>query len=219
MQKGFWERPALKKRRSASHPVVVMYAQSKLNLIFQKIDYRTVNSILDVGCGNGFFTLPLYQKFRNIIGLDFSSLMLSLIKNNKISLLKADTLFLPFKDYSFDIVFSSNLLHHVDSISKSIREMRRVSKKYIIIIEANRRNLLMHLFSKLKKEENDDKFFSLENLTAKILQENILIIDTFSTGFITPNRTPYILTPFLKKLNIQKNRFGFYNIVIGLLRD
>ena len=219
MQKGFWERPALKKRRSASHPVVLMYSQSKLNLIFQKIEYKAVNNILDIGCGNGFFTVPLYQRFRYVIGLDFSSLMLSLITKDRMSLLKADSLFLPFKDYSFDLVFSSNLLHHVDNVTTSIREMKRVSKRYIIIIEANRLNILMYLFSKLKREEDEDKIFTLENLKAKVSQENILILDAFSTGLITPNRTPYFLTPFLRTLNTKKNRFGLYNVIIGLIEE
>ncbi len=217
MQKGFWERPALKKRRSASHPVVELYSHSILNLIFQKIEYKSYNFILDVGCGNGFFTVPLFRRFRNVIGVDFSSLMLSLIRNYDISLLKADSMSLPFKDCSFDFVFSSNLLHHVKNITTSIQEMKRVSKKFIIIIEANRQNMIMNLFSKLKREEYEDKILTMKNLKTKVSQENISILDAFSTGLISPNRTPYFLTPFLKKLNTKKSRFGFYNIIIGIL--
>lgn len=217
MQKKFWENAALKRRRSASHPVVSIYSTSKLNLIFKRINSLKIKNILEIGCGNGFFTVPLSQKFHNIVALDFSHLMLSLNQKGDFSLICADALTLPFKDFCFDLVFSANLLHHVDNIGTSIREMKRVSKRYIVIIEPNKYNPLIYLFSKLKKEEDIHKIFTLNNLKAIIINEKIKILDAFSTGFISPNRTPqFLIFPF-KKFNETRSRFGLYNIIIGIL--
>ena len=44
-----------------------------------------------------------------------------------------DATHLPFRDHSFDIVLCSEVLEHLDSPSKAIRELARTSKKTIII--------------------------------------------------------------------------------------
>ncbi|MHA1267595.1 MAG: class I SAM-dependent methyltransferase [Candidatus Helarchaeota archaeon] len=214
MQRKFWERSILKKRRSPHHPVVFNYSNSKLHLIFHKIDSKDINTVLEVGCGNGFFSLQLNQKFDYLIGLDFSSLMLSLLKKENIPLICADALFLPLKNYSFDLVFCANLLHHVDSIKVALKEMKRVSKKYITIIEPNRQNPLMYLFFRLKKEEDETKIFSLQNLINLLHEEHFTIIDAFSMGLISPNQTSRFLLPFFRVFEAKKSRFGLYNIII-----
>jgi ubiquinone/menaquinone biosynthesis C-methylase UbiE len=60
---------------------------------------------------------------------------------------------LKFEDNSFDVVFCHALLHHVDDIDRVIGEMKRVSCKWIVLLEPNRNNPLMFLFSLLIKEE------------------------------------------------------------------
>ena len=66
--------------------------------------------ILDVGCGNGFFTY-YFSKLAYTVGIDYSRYMLSI--NPGALLIQGSALALPFKTDSFDLVFCSNLLHHV----------------------------------------------------------------------------------------------------------
>jgi len=54
--------------------------------------------------------------------------------------------YLPFGDRSFDVVFEANLLHHVEDRTEVVREMARVSRRWVILIEPNRYNPLMLAF-------------------------------------------------------------------------
>jgi len=49
LQKTFWERDNLNKRRKPSHPVIRTFAESKITEIEKNSD------LLEVGAGNGFF--------------------------------------------------------------------------------------------------------------------------------------------------------------------
>lgn len=117
-QKKFWDRT--RGRRQPDHPVVRAFAEPKVNFIKESIQEK-IESILDVGCGNGFFTRPL-AKWAKCTALDFSQRMLEL---NPVDAVKVcgDVLSMPFADDSFDLVFCSNLLHHVSDPAAAVLEM------------------------------------------------------------------------------------------------
>ena len=117
--------------------------------------------ILDVGCGNGFFTY-YFSKLAYTVGIDYSRYMLSINPCNP--LIQGSALSLPFRANSFDLFFCSNLLHHVEDLESVVSEMKRVSKKFIVLSEPNRNNPLMALFSVLIREERGQLKFSLSCL-------------------------------------------------------
>src|SRR5262249_9058658 len=117
--------------RSANHPVVRAYADPKIKFIRSHVSLT--GSILDLGCGNGVFTQRLATDGASVVGLDFSLYLLK--QNPGLQLTCGDALALPFRDASFDLVFEANLLHHVADGAGVIREMRRVSRKYIVLLE------------------------------------------------------------------------------------
>jgi len=75
-QKKYWE----KERRSPEHPVIEAFASPKINYIRDYVNLSKNTKLLDVGCGNGFFTIcllrPLFSRIdgepllgvHNIIG-------------------------------------------------------------------------------------------------------------------------------------------------------
>ena len=71
---------------------------------------------------------------------------------------------LRFHDDSFDVVFCHALLHHVKNMDRVVLEMRRVSRKYVVILEPNVLNPLMFLFAASKKEERGALKFTLSYL-------------------------------------------------------
>uniref|UniRef100_A0A6H1ZER6 Putative methyltransferase n=1 Tax=viral metagenome TaxID=1070528 RepID=A0A6H1ZER6_9ZZZZ len=208
-QKNYWERENLIKRRLPEHPCIREYVVPKIKEIQKIIQINKENTFLDVGCGNGFFGY-YFEKICRTTGVDYSEKMIELnpIKNKHIM----DANNLKFKDNSFDIVFCHALLHHIEDIDRVIQEMRRVSKKYIVILEPNRNNPLMFLFSLIIKEERKALNFSLAYLK-KIVSKNLKIIDAFSYGMIVPNKTPKIFLPIVKLFNF-KQPFGMTNFVI-----
>lgn len=209
-QKNYWERENLTKRRLPEHPCIREYVLPKINEIKKIIQINKENTLLDVGCGNGFF-IYYFDTICQTTGVDYSEKMIELnpIKDKHIM----DANNLEFEDNSFDIVFCHALLHHIENIDKVIQEMRRVSKKYIVILEPNRNNPLMFLFSLIVKEERKALQFSLSYLKKVVSRNKLKIIDAFSYGMIVPNKTPIPLLPVVKRFNF-KQPFGMTNFII-----
>lgn len=131
---GFWEEKSLKH-------IDVERIKNAINLI--PTDVKTV---LDVGCGNGIFTNKLKEMSRYdfVVGIDRSKAALHYVKTEKIL---ADIGNLPIKSETFDLVVSMEVLEHlpVESLSKAMNEISRVTKKYILISVPNRENIMNNL--------------------------------------------------------------------------
>ena len=95
--------------------------------------------VLDAGCGPGRFTFILSSfKCKKIFGIDILQdnikIAKKVFKNKNIKYLKADVLNIPFKNETFDFVYSSGVVHHTKNMKKGIKELFRVCKKVDIFI-------------------------------------------------------------------------------------
>jgi len=99
-----------------------------------------VQSILDVGCGNGAFINCLIGRYKTLVGLDLSKEALKYVKTEKI---RGNITSLLFKDESFDLVTCLETLEHLsqEDFEKESTELQRVSKKYIIITVPNQEDI------------------------------------------------------------------------------
>lgn len=90
--------------------------------------------ILEVGVGTGS-SFKDYPPGKQIIAIDASKGMLRLAEkkikayNDQIELHIADAQYLPFRDETFDTIFTSLVLCSVHNPVRGLREMRRVLKK------------------------------------------------------------------------------------------
>jgi ubiquinone/menaquinone biosynthesis C-methylase UbiE len=96
--------------------------------------------LLDLGCGNGRFSILFAKQLGfTITGVDSSAEMIQeSIKNDIESLVKwkvEDSSRLTFDDEAFDVVWISHLLHLVDDPERVISECYRVLKKGGLIID------------------------------------------------------------------------------------
>lgn len=87
--------------------------------------------VLDLGCGTGRFSLPMANRLGfNVTGADSSSDMLAKAQqkdtNSEVNWAPTDAQALTFPEDSFDVVFMSHLLHHVDSPPTVMRECHRI---------------------------------------------------------------------------------------------
>jgi ubiquinone/menaquinone biosynthesis C-methylase UbiE len=210
-QKDYWERKALDERRPPDHPVVRHYALSKIEQIRRYVPLEKDTRLLDVGCGNGFFSYSFGQ-ICNTVGVDFSEKMLSKNPISKKLLMEANHLF--FQDFAFDVVFCHALLHHVENMDGVLGEMKRVSRRYVVVLEPNRNNPLMFLFSALVPEERKALKFSMGFLKETMAQNGLKVIAAFSHGTTVPNKTPAALLPLVKLLDFNYP-FGMTNILIA----
>jgi len=82
---------------------------------------------LDLGCGTGRFTIPIVQMTgARAVGADLSGEMLaqaaSKVATNQVFWVQSDAEGLAFRHGTFDCIFMSLLLHHVDSIDRVLGE-------------------------------------------------------------------------------------------------
>lgn len=209
-QKEYWESDIWDKRRPPSHPVVIEFALPKIQEIRKIVPIHKTTKLLDVGAGDGHLSY-WWDKICQVTAIDFSERMIEMnpVKNKHIM----NATNLRFRDNFFDVVFCCAFLHHVNDLNKIIQEMKRVSKKYIVILEPNRNNPLMFLFLSMVSEERKGLRFSLSFLKRLVKANGLKTISSFSYGLIVPNKTPEFLLPILRLFNF-KFFFGITNVLI-----
>jgi SAM-dependent methyltransferase len=210
-QKDYWERKSLEERRAPDHPVVRDYVTPKIAWIQKFVPMAPSARLLDVGCGNGFFSY-YFDRICQTVGIDYSSQMLS--RNPIRQKFQMDAGCLAFSDVSFDVVFCHALLHHVENMDSILKEMKRVSRKYVVVLEPNPVNPLMFLFSAWVPEERKALSFSPAYLKEKIENAGLILVASCSHGMIVPNKAPAFLLPFLRLFNFP-NPWGMTHILIA----
>ena len=104
-----------------------------------------VKLVADIGCGRGIFFDKLQKKGLQVIGMDPSMVIVNSRKSPFIVQGTCDNT--PFANDLFDVVFCLDVLEHIPEklISDSLRELYRISKKYLIISAASHEDIVENL--------------------------------------------------------------------------
>jgi ubiquinone/menaquinone biosynthesis C-methylase UbiE len=118
--------------------------------LIREIKHLKPQSILDVGCGEGF-TLERLRKEKigkKLVGVDFLDRAIKIGKevHPKLDLRKGSIYDLKFKDNTFDLVICSEVLEHLDDPEKGLDEIARVTGKYAILSVPNEPFFMMGNF-------------------------------------------------------------------------
>lgn len=104
------------------------------------IENNNINTILDIGCGSGYITNIIANKFPHIqiVAIDFSSTIEHGKKiSNQIGLKNITWIqenFFDFKiDKTFDLVLSNGSLHHMPEFDRAVAKLKTHSHRYIMI--------------------------------------------------------------------------------------
>jgi len=105
--------------------------------IFENVSFACPVTVLEVGCGTGrFIELVSREAKSTVVGLDYSPRMLEVAAAKPYSTVRANIALvngkagaLPFKNGSFDLVYSFKTLPHVQDTVKAVGEMARVAKR------------------------------------------------------------------------------------------
>lgn len=107
---------------------------ARVRLVYKLLPKKGVKSILDVGCGDGYLCYCLHKKY-HVEGVDISEKRINRAKklypyiHFKVGALPE----LPYSDSSFDLVTAVETLEHVPELDEAMKELKRVSRKYILI--------------------------------------------------------------------------------------
>jgi ubiquinone/menaquinone biosynthesis C-methylase UbiE len=139
-------------------------------------------------------------------GGDISEFMLenNPLDKRLLKVIDAENLDLP--DGAYDLVYLWEVLHHLKNPAQAVQEMSRVSKRYVVIFEPNRANVLQFLFGLLNPQERGTLRSSKAYLEALTRQAGLEIIACHYCGKIPPNKTPKRLFDVVKRLPFKSSR-------------
>jgi len=112
--------------------------------IMRYLELQLYHVVADLGCGTGYFSVPISSKVKKVYAIDIQKEMLDYleikikknhIKNIKTLLSKDDII--PLQNESVDVLLSVNTLHEFQNRDKIIKEIYRVIKKTgrIVIVD------------------------------------------------------------------------------------
>lgn len=117
------------------YPLRIFFDRVGLNYRKKLSEYLSslfpeTGNVLDVGCDDGTMAILIKEKKPN---LNINGIDIQENRECKIHKKLYDGKKIPYEDNSFDVVMSIDVLHHTNNIKFLLEEMKRVSKKYIIL--------------------------------------------------------------------------------------
>jgi ubiquinone/menaquinone biosynthesis C-methylase UbiE len=109
----------------------------RVEVVFEELLPEDINgkSVLDVGCGTGWFSRRAHERGALVTSLDVGIALLRQTLN-KVQVVPTigDALYLPFNDESFDIVVSSEVIEHTAGPGCAVIEMGRVLRPNGVLV-------------------------------------------------------------------------------------
>ena len=146
-------------------------------------------AVLDVGCGRGYLAEKIaVEHGKDVVGVDI--IIPDALKKGRVKYIEGNIESIPFDDGHFDTVICTHTLEHVQDIGCAVKELRRVTRKRLIIAVPRQReykytfDLHLHFFpytfSLLKIMKNpkatcvclDNDIFYMEDLPSVTGIEN-----------------------------------------------
>lgn len=174
-------------KNEATHFYYVGYHQIILFLLKRYINKSSKKlNILDAGCGTGLLTKKLTQ-FGSVWGVDMSEEAVKFAKKRRLNVKKGSVTKIPFKDKTFDVVVSIDVLCHqsIQNDHLALMEFNRVLKPDgLLVLKLPAYNWLhgSHDLLVQTKKRYADKDFSKEVKKAKF---KILYL-TYLGSFLLP---------------------------------
>lgn len=170
------------------------YSLININFHFQSIrhemktlkEFVTKNNIapqaiLDVGCGDGWITEKLQKLFgvSEIAGLDINQRLLIRAEKKGIRCIKAD-MERVVPDTQYDLVITYGVLHHAEDTTRFVKNLKRLSSRYILIVDNTVRDSWWHKLTGAEKfifESSPFHIRSVPEITQAITAAGCELVD------------------------------------------
>lgn len=128
-------------KHSSKNPLQQMLLNNYYKEFFRMLMGKKIDSVLDAGAGEGITLRKIKDKEigKKHEGIEYMDEAIEIGKkvNPDITIKKGNIYDLPYKDETFDLVICTEVLEHLDEPKKALQELRRVSKKYLILSVPN----------------------------------------------------------------------------------
>jgi len=214
----FYNAEGLRKERYASAKFwEKRYHNKRLEMIQMLLRtniFSICNSFADVGCGTGEYLKFSREFIDEADGVDLSKEYLRRCKHWKPdNLTLADVRFLPFKDCAYDCVLCSEVIEHVNEIERSINEVLRIARKFVVFSTPNQ-GLIRLIFSRFARnvvDQVDSKvghvsIMRFSDLLGRMPKHGWKICTAFTEEVFPPSLDdigfPRVATPLIRALEI-----------------
>jgi len=169
--------------------------------------------VLELGCGTGEFTKRVASTGADITAIDISPDLLktaeTLVKNNNVRFRIQNVEETDFEDESFEVVFGSSILHHLN-LRPALADMYRILKKggRVVFTEPNILNPQIwaerHIpvLRKLTNTSPDETAFLKWRMKKELLHHGFKNITIRPFDFLHPLTPEILITPITKIGNI-----------------
>ncbi|MDZ4254888.1 MAG: class I SAM-dependent methyltransferase [Sulfuritalea sp.] len=106
--------------------------ETEYRLLYRALALRPAETILDVGCGTGYFSRHFAQGGHPVVGIDLDPAAARFARSSQspeLVVAVADMTALPFPDRSFDCVVAVTSLCFVEDEAEAIKEIVRVARR------------------------------------------------------------------------------------------
>jgi len=105
-------------------------------------------SAVDVGCGDGAVTAKVRKvlELDQIHGVEINPRLVGAARGRGLQVVLANILSLEVSG-NFDVALSYGALHHFPDATKLISALKRLSRRYVLIVDSTVREILLHRFT------------------------------------------------------------------------
>ena len=194
-------------------------ANLRLSEAVEHITNLAGKRVIDVGCGDGTYTLELLTaRPRYVLGVDAAEAAVNCAKQKSVGFDHIEFRMMDIYDLDslgerFDVAVVRGMLHHLYDAKKAITILSKIAKE-VIFIEPNGCNLILKIIEKTSRYhiEHEEKSYSPRQLDRWFAQNGGRLIRSFYCGlvpFFCPDRVSRMLKmlepiveriPFLRQL-------------------
>ncbi len=208
-----WESPAGKVRANRRAQILVDVGK-----------ITNTSKVLEIGCGTGLFTRKIIEISKcNIIAIDISADLLKIAKEkiSTVDFRHGDAMNLDFPENTFDVVYGSSVLHHLD-MERAYKEFFRVLKPggRIVFAEPNMLNpqILIQknipFIKKMMGDSPDETAIVRWKTTKQLKSIGYSNVTIFPYDFLHPI-VPGFLTSFVQAIGMVVEKIPVLKEVAG----
>lgn len=168
-------------------------------------------SVLAIGCGIGVCA-GHFDSVCRVVCMDVSRE--TLVENPVQRRIVMDARLLGFADNSFDVVLAHHSLHHIEPPLDALREMARVTRRYVVVVDLSIVNPLNVVWLVLGAEEGRWPYFTRRRLRRSVETAGLNVVRLRTYGLLSPYLTPRALVPLQKALGFEQP-LGIEHLAIG----
>lgn len=128
-------------KHTSKNPIQKLLIKNFYSSLISLAKPSKAESILDAGCGEGFTMDKLMKNEigKTIEGIEYSKDAITFGKKlfPNLNFRQGSIYELPYQNNSFDLVICTEVFEHLEKPAKALKEILRVSKKYLIISVPN----------------------------------------------------------------------------------